>query len=60
VVQPDILQGATKWDAAVQAKRQQFIDEKTQHIPSNPKLNKRSNDDSLGNNVRIVDRKYLE
>jgi hypothetical protein len=55
-----MLQGATKLDAAVQAKQQQLIDEKTQHIPSSPKLNKRSNDDSLGNNVKIVDKKYLE
>jgi hypothetical protein len=36
VVQPDILQEASKWDAAVQVKRQQLLNEKNCHIPSRP------------------------
>lgn len=60
VVQPDILQEASKWDAAVQVKRQQLLNEKNRHIPSRPTQKKNSKTDALGTDVRIVDKKFLE
>ena len=33
IVQPEIIQGASKWDAAVQAKQQEFL-EKNHHMPA--------------------------
>ena len=37
-IQPDIIQGASKWDAAVQVKQQQYIEEKNSKYAKSPKI----------------------
>ena len=59
VVQPQVLQPASKWDAAAENARQHYINEKSQNIPAHPNKDKKSVSYMLDNDVKIVDKSYL-
>jgi len=56
-VQPKVMQGASKWDAAVQTKRQQYLDEKSRHMPNHPGKTKQN---KFNNSVKIINKEYLQ
>jgi hypothetical protein len=60
LIQPDVLQNANKWDAAVQAKWQDYLDEKNCHMPNQSVSKKRSNDSLLANDVKIINKSFLQ
>ena len=51
IIQPEIIQSASKWDAAVQAKQQQFLEEKNCHMPTHPNSKQLKKDETFGNDV---------
>jgi hypothetical protein len=59
-VQPEVLQAASKWEAAVQAKRQQYIDEKNRNMPNHPKLLEKTQENGYHNEVKIINKDYLQ
>jgi len=59
-VQPEILQNASSWDAAVQVKQQQYLDEKNHHMPSHPTSKENLKLDLFSNNVKITNKSFLQ
>ena len=60
VYEPEVLQAAHKWQEAVQAKRQVLIAKKNQNIPKLPDGTATRRKDPFSNNVKIVNKNYLE
>jgi hypothetical protein len=59
-VLPDIVQGATKWEAAIEVQKHRILVNKTKNVPRHPFNKKKKRVDPFMNNVKIVNRRYLE
>ena len=60
VYEPEVIQAANKWQAAVQAKRQELIADKVKNIPRHPDGRAKTKRDPLTNKVKVVTKKYLD
>jgi hypothetical protein len=58
-IQPSVSQNGSKWKAEVQKKKQNIIDEKSQHMSKTTKSKHSYTRDPLANDVQIVDKSYL-
>ena len=59
-IQPERMQGAAKQDAVVQAKKQEVLEERKHHMSTNPMSEKNPKGERSDDNVKIVDKSYLE
>ena len=59
-VHSEVLQAASKWDAAIQAKRQQYLDEKNSNMPNHQKILGKIKHNEIHNEVKIVNKEYLQ
>ena len=57
---PDVMQAAHKWQAAVQAKRQQLIAEKNKNMPKQQDNKYTTRKDPLTDDVKVVNKAYLD
>ena len=55
---PEHMHNGLKWKALIEEKRQEVLAERNKHIPS--KSNLRTKADPNENDVRIIDRSYLQ
>ena len=60
VYDPDVMQAAHKWQAAVQAKRQQLIAEKNKNMPKQQNNKYTVRKDPLTDDVMVVNKAYLD
>src|ERR1700690_1057949 len=60
LIMPDKIQSGSKWKLDVQKKRQELLDLRAEHVPSTGMISTTVNAHGKPNQVKIVDKSYLE
>jgi hypothetical protein len=58
-IQPERMQGAAKWDAVVQAKKQEILEERKHHMPTHPTSKKNPEGEKSDDNVKKNSRQII-
>jgi PIF1-like helicase len=60
IYEPDVIQAASKWQAAVHARKEQLIADRNKNMPNHVKNQNLNKKDPFANDVRVVNKKYLD